>query len=382
MGLIKEISLAVKQELREYLVRELEAIMKMDAEAKKAPAAGEKPAGRVEEARPAVEPKVEEKPQTAPVAPVEEKVQVAENTKKSEEVREEPVREIVKLNREKIEKVLYSERPDYILIPVDGFSELRQLPADEFAIYVKFLALVQDQKKNYGYLGNNIRKRLGAEDMSQERFREITDNLVAYGFMSTENITELQRTFTLYVPFNEEYMVRVDAPQKNAKPEPAPEPEVRQQPKQQPAPKPEAVKPQPAPKPQSAKPANPAPKKGQKPEPESEKPGRKPAKQAKNASPKENQQKPEIPGKPVDGMENDDMYKSYKTFVSLEIDKAKMRVGRSNFDKIYMEAVKYIDKKYGFRVLSDQEKFQEYLTNYYISAFDIPTFEEWKKTKA
>ena len=89
----------------------------------------------------------------------------------------------------------------------------------------------------------------------------------------------------------------------------------------------------------------------------------------------------DIPGKPVEGMENDEMYKSYKTFVSLEIDKAKMRVGRANFDKIYMEAVKYIDKKYGFKVLSDSDKFKEYLTNYYISAFDIPTVENWKKSK-
>lgn len=369
MGLIKEIGLAVRQELREYLLRELEAI-RQESEAAAVPKAGERPASKVEEVvRPAAEPKVEEKPQAA------------ENNDKDkrEEVREEPKREIVKLNHEKIEKILYSERPDYILIPVDGFAELRQLPADEFALYVKFLALAQEQKKNYGYLGNNIRKRIGAEDMSPEKFREITDNLVAYGFMSTENITELQRTFTLYVPFNEEYMVRADAPQKSARPEPDPEPEVKRQPQQQPAPKPEAAKPQPAPKPQPAQPVKPAPKKDQKPEAESAKPARKPAKQAKNT---DNRQKPEIPGKAVDGMENDDMYKSYKTFVSLEIDKAKMRVGRSNFDKIYMEAVKYIDKKYGFRVLSDQEKFQEYLTNYYISAFDIPTFEEWKKTKA
>ena len=32
MGLIKEIGLAVKQELREYLVRELEAIIKTEAD--------------------------------------------------------------------------------------------------------------------------------------------------------------------------------------------------------------------------------------------------------------------------------------------------------------------------------------------------------------
>ena len=93
------------------------------------------------------------------------------------------------------------------------------------------------------------------------------------------------------------------------------------------------------------------------------------------------QHEEDIPGKHVEGMEDDEMYKSYKTFVSLEIDKAKMRVGRANFDKIYMEAVKYIDKKYGFKVLSDSDKFKEYLTNYYISAFDIPTFENWKKSK-
>ena len=73
--------------------------------------------------------------------------------------------------------------------------------------------------------------------------------------------------------------------------------------------------------------------------------------------------------------------KQYNTFVYLEIDKAKMRVGRSSFDKIYMEAVKYIDSTYGFKVLSDTEKFKEHLTNYYMSAFDIPGFEEWQKNK-
>ncbi len=378
MGLIKEIGLAVKQELREYLVRELEAIIKTEADVKALPKSVEKPVQKAEEVKVAAEPKAEEKTQIKPLPAVEEKALVAENREKPEEPKEEPRREIARLNHEKIEKVLYNERPDYLLIPVDIFSELRQLPADEFALYVKFLALAQDQKKNYGYLGNNIRKRIGAEEMSQEKFREITDNLVAYGFMSTENITELQRTFTLYVPFNEEYMVRADAPQKSVKAEP----EIKPQPKPQPAPKAETAKPEPAPKQQPAQPEKPMQKKGQKPDTDEAKPGRKPAKQAKSNLPKENRQKPEIPGKPVDGMESDDMYKSYKTFVSLEIDKAKMRVGRSNFDKIYMEAVKYIDKKYGFRVLSDQEKFQEYLTNYYISAFDIPTFEEWKKTKA
>jgi hypothetical protein len=84
-----------------------------------------------------------------------------------------------------------------------------------------------------------------------------------------------------------------------------------------------------------------------------------------------------LPGKADSSMNDDSLKKAYSTFVSLEIDKAKMRVGRSNFDKIYMEAVKYIDKKYGFKVLSDSEKFKEYLNQYYISAFDIKTFDEW-----
>ena len=106
-----------------------------------------------------------------------------------------------------------------------------------------------------------------------------------------------------------------------------------------------------------------------------------PAERKEKPVEKQDDQQDHIPGKAVSGMENDELYKSYRTFVSLEIDKAKMRVGRSNFDKIYMEAVKYIDKKYGFKVLSDSEKFKEYLTNYYISAFDIPTFDAWKKTK-
>ena len=106
----------------------------------------------------------------------------------------------------------------------------------------------------------------------------------------------------------------------------------------------------------------------------------KPEKQTRN-EPKQQKKQQSIPGRPTGAMSNDELRKQYITFVSLEIDKAKMRVGRSSFDKIYMEAVKYIDSKYGFKVLSDPDKFKEYLTNYYMSAFDIPEFEEWKQNK-
>lgn len=326
MGLIKNIGNAVKSEVRDYLLKIVEA----EKEAPKNPEAGnvQKPAETKVE-----QPKVEERP-----AVKEEKVQ-PERVEEVEEVREKPRRkEIYPISNDlEFVRVSYKKGQDSVVIPKDLAELIKMLPLEEYACFVKLYCFALEQKKNYGYWGGTLKRRIGLDQLTTSEFEELGSNLAAYGLLLLEQLTENQKTFVLYVPFDEDTMVKLSTAKK---PEKKPEKPVKK----------------PAPKP--------APKAKAEPEPE-----------------EETQRAEDIPGKPVEGMENDEMYKSYKTFVSLEIDKAKMRVGRANFDKIYMEAVKYIDKKYGFKVLSDSDKFKEYLTNYYISAFDIPTFENWKKSK-
>ncbi len=326
MGLIKNIGNAVKSEVRDYLLKIVEA----EKEAPKNPEAEnvQKPAETK-----AGQPKVEERP-----AVKEEKVQ-PERVEEVEEVREKPrKKEIYPISNDlEFVRVSYKKGQDSVIIPKELAELIKMLPLDEYACFVKLYCFALEQKKNYGYWGGTLKRRIGLDQLTTSEFEELGSNLAAYGLLLLEQLTENQKTFVLYVPFDEDTMVKLSTAKK---PEKKPEKPVKK----------------PAPKP--------APKAKVEPEPE-----------------EETQRAEDIPGKPVEGMENDEMYKSYKTFVSLEIDKAKMRVGRANFDKIYMEAVKYIDKKYGFKVLSDSDKFKEYLTNYYISAFDIPTFENWKKSK-
>ena len=328
MGLIKNIGNAVKSEVRDYLLKIVEA----EKEAPKKPETEniQKP---VETKAEQSAPKVEEKPVIK-----EEKVQ-PEKVEEVAEAAEKPRRKEIYPIATDLEfvRVSYKKNQDGVMIPKDLAELIKMLPLEEYACFVKLYCFALEQKKNYGYWGGTLKRRIGLDQLTTAQFEELGSNLAAYGLLLLEQLTENQKTFVLYVPFDEESMVKLSTAKK---PEKKPEKPAKKQ----------------APKP--------APKAKAEPETEAE-----------------TQRDEDIPGKPVEGMENDEMYKSYKTFVSLEIDKAKMRVGRANFDKIYMEAVKYIDKKYGFKVLSDSDKFKEYLTNYYISAFDIPTFENWKKSK-
>ncbi|MBO4711702.1 hypothetical protein J5681_07300 [bacterium] len=335
MGLIKNIGNAVKNEVRDYLLKIVEA-------EKEAPAKPEtENVQKTDEIKADQQkPKVEEMPVVKePVATVQEEKVQPEHVEKVEEVREKPrKKEIYPIaNDLEFVRVSYKKNQDGVAIPKDLAELIKMLPLEEYACFVKLYCFALEQRKNYGYWGGTLKRRIGLDYMTTTEFEELGNNLAAYGLLLLEQLTENQKTFVIYVPFDEDTMVKLSVAKK---PEKKPEkPAKKQQPK--------------------------------------------PASKAK-AEPKEEpetQRDEDIPGKPVEGMENDEMYKSYKTFVSLEIDKAKMRVGRANFDKIYMEAVKYIDKKYGFKVLSDSDKFKEYLTNYYISAFDIPTFENWKKSK-
>jgi hypothetical protein len=333
MGLIKNIKDAVKKEVKDYIFQMVE--VEKDIEKKPEQPVSENVKNiEVKAEQPA--PEVEEKPVVK-----EEKVQ-PEKKEEVEEVREKPrKKEIYPIaNNLEFVRVSYKKNQDVITIPRELAELIKMLPLEEYACFVKLYCFALEQRKNYGYWGGTLKRRIGLDQLSTSEFEELGNNLAAYGLLLLEQLTENQKTFVLYVPFDEDTMVKLSTAKKPEK--------------------------------ESEKPAA---KKAEKPAPKAAKPKLEPKEEP------ETQREEDIPGKMVEGMENDEMYKSYKTFVSLEIDKAKMRVGRANFDKIYMEAVKYIDKKYGFKVLSDSDKFKEYLTNYYISAFDIPTFENWKKSK-
>ena len=336
MGLIKNIREAVKKEVKDYVLQLVESDRENEKKAVQPEAETQK---NVEIKTEQPEPKVEETPVEKEVTPVvkEEKIQPAAEVEEVEEIPEKPAeKEILPVAEDlEIVRFSYKKNQDVITIPKELADLIKMLPLEEYACFMKLYCFSLDQKKNYGYWGGTLKRRIGLDRLTTAEFEELGSNLMDYGLLLLEKLTENQKTFVLYIPFDEETMVKLSTAKKPVK---QPEKPVK--------------KPQPK--------AKAEPKK----EPE-----------------EETQRAEDIPGKPVEGMENDEMYKSYKTFVSLEIDKAKMRVGRANFDKIYMEAVKYIDKKYGFKVLSDSDKFKEYLTNYYISAFDIPTFENWKKSK-
>ena len=333
MGLIRNIRDAVKKEVRDYIFQMVE--VEKDIEKKPEQPASEN-VQKVEVKAEQPQPEVEEKPLVK-----EEKVE-PEKKEEVEEVREKPrKKEIYPIaNDLEFVRVSYKKNQDVITIPKELAELIKMLPLEEYACFMKLYCFALEQKKNYGYWGGTLKRRIGLDQLTTSEFEELGNNLAAYGLLLLEQLTENQKTFVLYVPFDDDTMVKLSTARQAAK-----------QPEKQ------------------------APKKAEKPAPKAAKPKPEPKEEP------ETQREEDIPGKMVEGMENDEMYKSYKTFVSLEIDKAKMRVGRANFDKIYMEAVKYIDKKYGFKVLSDSDKFKEYLTNYYISAFDIPTFENWKKSK-
>jgi hypothetical protein len=316
MGLIRGIAEAVmekaKHEVKDYLIKFMEEEKEKEEKEK--------------------EKKTDEiKKEDVPAVALKEHVEVEELKEDDEE------EEILPLIEPEFIKLTYKVKPKDFTIPAELAEIIKMLPVEEFACFVKLMIFVFEQKKNFGYIGNTLRRKIGLESFDNEKFDKTVENLEKYGVLKVDPVSDNQRTFILYLPFDEETMAKAEY---------------------------------------------------QKPEKPQKNPAKKPFNEEKSAErtekpqEKQNDQQDDIPGKAVFGMENDELYKSYRTFVSLEIDKAKMRVGRSNFDKIYMEAVKYIDKKYGFKVLSDSEKFKEYLTNYYISAFDIPTFEAWKKTRA
>lgn len=315
MGLIKEITKAITDKAKEEVLLYIKKAV--DADAKK----------KAEAAAPAIT--EESKPAETP-APAPEK--------QADTKPEEQDETVLRINDDKAVRLTFTTRADSIVISRDLAGMLQMLSYEEFALYLKLYFFSFSQKKNYGYVGNSLRRSIGLDEMTPKQFGKLINMLGDRGLLEVLQVSDTQSTFTLFVPFDETCMKKVEEkPRPDKKPLPPKKetkPQVQEEIKSEPK-LPERM-------------------------------------ESGGGTP---------PGRAGMEMDEDQLVKSYRTFISLEIDKAKMRVGRSNFDKIYMEAVKYIDKKYGFKVLSDSEKFKEYLTQYYISAFDIPSYEQWRKTK-
>jgi hypothetical protein len=343
MGLIKGITDAViqkaKNEMKEYILKVMEDEKQENDNFEEIDELEKDESDTVDDDNELVEIKSEEEE--------EEEEEIEEINDDDDEEDED----ILPLVEQDIIRLTYKTRPEEVAIPKEILEILQYLSFDEFTVYIKLFIFCCDQKKNYGYLGNTLRKKTGLIDMDQESFDRTIMKLGKLGLIKIENVSDNQRTFVLYIPFNHEINTKVDAGVSRQ----GQKPHKKQQQQQH----------------QNSR------RKNKKSNKDNIKKTDSDQKYEKN----EEKQSDQLPGIAVAGNEDEDLYKSYRTYVNLEIDKAKMRVGRSNFDKIYMEAVKYIDKNFGFKVLSDSDKFKEYLTSYYISAFDIKTFEEWKKDK-
>lgn len=295
MGILKEITSVIKDRAKEELLLYMKKLQEESDKKDEKQKIKEPP---IEETVVEQEQKIEKKPET----PVPEKIK--------EEF-------LPKIYKETIHKVNINIPDGNIPLNINFIDSLQQLTENELAFYLKIYFYSFAQKKNFGYVGKTLRKKLRISDAEHNSFLEKIKKLEQRGLLITDEVSQTQTVYVLYIPYDKKIMGKVvSTTTKKVKT---------------------------APKPSS-----------------------------------ENKSKNHSPGKPEAGMDDDALFKTYKTFLSLEIDRTKMRIGKSNFDKIYIEAVKYIDKKYGFQTLSNNEKMQEYLTQYYISAFDILSFEEWK----
>ena len=263
---------------------------------------------------------------------------------------------VAPVNDKPIEKIQISLGTDEVTIPVDLARMIQQLPPQEYALYLKLLLYSFSIRKNYGYVGAGLKKNIGLADTDSAEFDNLLKRLTKRGLLAIEKVSEFQSTYILYLPFDDQRMKRVEEKKEEPASQQSSPPPVSQE-KEEHVGKSEA--------PQEAQNCNSESAKSEKKKEKtkteklpSQKPRGKSAsssqKTKKREQPPTQQPSPEaaLPGTIDISMDNDQLLKAYRTFVSMEIDKAKMRVGRSNFDKIYMEAVKYIDKKYGFNAVS------------------------------
>lgn len=167
MGLIKNIGNAVKSEVRDYLLKIVEA----EKEAPKKPEAEniQKPA----ETKAEQQPKVEEKPVVKEVKAqperVEEVVEVAEKPRR---------KEIYPISNDlEFVRVSYKKNQDGVMIPKDLAELIKMLPLEEYACFVKLYCFALEQRKNYGYWGGTLKRKIGLDQLTTAEFEELGNNL-------------------------------------------------------------------------------------------------------------------------------------------------------------------------------------------------------------
>ncbi|HRQ70473.1 MAG TPA: hypothetical protein PLW78_09265, partial [bacterium] len=191
MGLIKAVADAVmekaKHEVKDYLIK----FMEEEKEKEK---------------------KTEEiKKEEIPAAVLKESVKAEELKEEDDEDEDEDEdEEILPLIESEFTKFTYKVKPKDFTIPGELADIIKMLPVEEFACFVKLMIFVFEQKKNFGYIGNTLRRKIGLESFENEKFDKTVENLEKYGVLKVEQVSDNQKTFILYVPFDEETMVKAE----------------------------------------------------------------------------------------------------------------------------------------------------------------------------
>ncbi|HDT11361.1 MAG TPA: hypothetical protein ENN58_01340, partial [bacterium] len=100
-----------------------------------------------------------------------------------EEEEDDENEDILSLIEEDIVRLTFKTRPGDVSLPKKIVEILQFLSFYEFAVYLKLFIFCCDQKKNYGYLGNTLRKKTGLIEMESEEFNKIIDRLSKYGLI-------------------------------------------------------------------------------------------------------------------------------------------------------------------------------------------------------
>ena len=198
MGLIKNIKDAVKKEVKDYIFQMVE--VEKENEKKPEQPSTESVQKNIEVKAEQPVPKAEEKPVVK-----EEKVQPGK-VEEVEKVVEKPrKKEIYPISNDlEFVRVSYKKNQDVVTIPKELSELIKMLPLEEYACFVKLYCFALEQRKNYGYWGGTLKRRIGLDNLTTAEFEELGNNLAAYGLLLLEQLTENQKTFVLYVPFDED----------------------------------------------------------------------------------------------------------------------------------------------------------------------------------
>ena len=241
MGLIKNIKDAVKKEVKDYIFQMVE--VEKENEKKPEQPSTESVQKNIEVKAEQPVPKAEEKPVVK-----EEKVQPGK-VEEVEKVVEKPrKKEIYPISNDlEFVRVSYKKNQDVVTIPKELSELIKMLPLEEYACFVKLYCFALEQRKNYGYWGGTLKRRIGLDNLTTAEFEELGNNLAAYGLLLLEQLTENQKTFVLYVPFDEDTMVKLSTAKKPEK-EPG-KPAAKKA--EKPAPKAAKTKPEPKEEPET-----------------------------------------------------------------------------------------------------------------------------------